>query len=76
MDKLGTNGIVLITGPTGAGKTSIYDAMMFALYGEASGENRSVSMLRSKYADASAETYVELVFEHKGKVSTFLTPGP
>ncbi len=70
MDKLGTKGIVLITGPTGAGKTSIYDAMMFALYGEASGENRTVSMLRSKYADASAETYVELEFEHKGKVYT------
>lgn len=70
LDKLGTSGIVLITGPTGAGKTSIYDAMMYALYGEPTGENRSIGMLRSKYADSNTPTKVELIFEHKGNVYT------
>lgn len=62
LDKLGENGLYLITGTTGAGKTSIFDAIVYALYDSPSGESRDDSMLRSKYADESAETYVELEF--------------
>ncbi len=67
LDKLGTNGLYLITGDTGAGKTTIFDAITYALYGEASGDSREVSMFRSKYADAATPTEVELVFSYAGK---------
>ena len=66
MDRLGKNGLYLITGDTGAGKTTIFDAIVFALYGEASGEAREASMMRSKYAEADMPTEVELVFEYAG----------
>lgn len=66
-DKLGTEGLYLITGDTGAGKTTIFDAIRFALYGVASGQTRDKSMLRSQYASADTETYVELVFLSNGK---------
>lgn len=62
LDKLGENGLYLITGTTGVGKTSIFDAIVYALYDSPSGDARNDSMLRSKYADESAETYVELEF--------------
>ncbi|MDO4439079.1 MAG: SMC family ATPase [Eubacteriales bacterium] len=67
MTKLGSNGIYLITGDTGAGKTTIFDAICFALFGKPSGDIRESSMLRSKYAKAEVPTEVELVFEDKGK---------
>lgn len=69
-EKLGTNGLYLITGDTGAGKTTIFDAIAYALYGEASGDLRDSSMLRSKYAELETPTEVELVFVYDGKEYT------
>ena len=67
LDKLGRQGLYLITGDTGAGKTTIFDAISYALYGQPSGENREAAMLRSKYADGDTPTGVELEFEYRGK---------
>ena len=67
LDKLGTSGLYLVTGDTGAGKTTIFDAITFALYGEASGNNREPTMFRSKYANADTPTEVELTFQYAGK---------
>ena len=67
LDKLGQNGLYLITGDTGAGKTTIFDAITYALFGEASGQTRETSMFRSKYAESETPTEVELYFECKGK---------
>ena len=64
LEELGDNGLYLITGDTGAGKTTIFDGLTFALYGEASGSTRNSDMLRSKYAASDTQTYVELVFQY------------
>lgn len=70
LEKLGREGLYLITGDTGAGKTTIFDAITYALYGEPSGDNRDPSMFRSKYAQPETPTWVELVFAYGGKTYT------
>ncbi len=67
LDKFGQSGLYLITGDTGAGKTTIFDAITYALYGEASGENRDAAMFRSKYAEPQTPTEVELYFDYDSK---------
>lgn len=69
-DKLGTRGLYLITGDTGSGKTTIFDAVSYALFGEPSGEFRSSKMIRSQYADENTNTSVELVFDYEGEKYT------
>ena len=66
LDKLGPSGLFLITGDTGAGKTTIFDAITYALYGEPSGATRDVALFRSKYAAPETPTYVKLIFENGG----------
>lgn len=61
------SGLYLIVGDTGAGKTTIFDAIVFALFGAASGSNRKPDMMHSDYVDKSEDTVVELVFEQNGK---------
>ena len=65
--KLGEQGLYLITGDTGAGKTVIFDAVSYALYGQTSGGVRDANMLRSQYADTDTPTFVELEFSFHGK---------
>ncbi len=67
LQALGEKGLYLITGDTGAGKTTLFDAITYALYGEASGAVRDVSLFRSKYAEDATPTYVELNFEYAHK---------
>ena len=69
-DKLGQSGLYLITGDTGAGKTTIFDAITYALFGAPSGDSRDAGMLRSKYAKPEQPTYVELTFAYAGKTYT------
>ena len=61
------HGLFLITGDTGAGKTTIFDAICFALYGRASGSFRDSRNFRSEYASPAAESYVDFYFEHQGR---------
>lgn len=67
-DQLGTEGLYLITGDTGAGKTTIFDGIVYALYGEASGDYRESGMLRSQYAKPETTTYVKLDFTYQGRL--------
>ena len=65
--KFGSSGLYLITGDTGSGKTTIFDAITYALYGVVNGSDRQVNMLRSTFADLDTPTVVELCFEYNGK---------
>ena len=67
LEKLGRGGLYLVTGDTGAGKTTLFDAITYALYDHSSGGVREGAMLRSKYADPKTPTFVELEFEVGGK---------
>lgn len=66
MSRLGNGGVYLISGDTGAGKTTIFDAITYALYGESSGGGRDSSMMRSKYASPAAPTFVKMEFDYRG----------
>lgn len=64
------NGLFLIAGDTGAGKTTIFDAIMFALYDSMSGKERKSVMMRSEYASSEVETYVEFTFSYGSSIYT------
>ncbi len=66
----GTSGLYLITGDTGAGKSSVFDAIIFALYGEVSNELRSASDVRCKYAKPGTATFAELTFAYGDDIYT------
>ena len=67
LEKLGRGGLYLVTGDTGAGKTTLFDAITYALYDHSSGGVREGTMLRCKYADLKTPTFVELEFEVNGQ---------
>ena len=70
LSQLGRGGLYLVTGDTGAGKTTLFDAITYALYDHSSGGVREGAMLRSKYAEPGTPTFVELEFEVRGQRCT------
>ena len=70
LEQLGRGGLYLVTGDTGAGKTTLFDAITYALYDHSSGGVRDGAMLRSKYADPGTPTFVELEFEVRSQTYT------
>ncbi|MBR4727371.1 MAG: SMC family ATPase [Clostridia bacterium] len=70
LEQLGSSGLYIITGNTGAGKTTIFDVITYALFGAASGDHRDARMLRSKYASPETPTEVTLTFVYRGEVYT------
>ena len=65
--KFGNQGLFLVTGDTGAGKTTIFDAISYTLFNKTSGTDREVASLRSDYASPEEQTFVDFTFSHKGK---------
>ena len=71
-EDLGNSGLYLISGDTGAGKTTIFDAISYALFDVSSGRNREKTMFRSLYAKENQKTYVKLKFQYKGRLYEIL----
>lgn len=66
--KFGNHSIFLVNGPTGSGKTTIFDAISYALFNKASGESRENDMMKSDFATDEELAYVELIFEMKNTI--------